>query len=147
MRFNFGKWLRRFDIFGKKINLTTQGAETFKTTLGGIFSILFVIGIATYGITSSQRVWYKQVKSVQTQTVYKDPSDPASKLDLLNTNFRFGFGFKDLVPAEIGSLQVLYQVSNRTSQTKTTRQLPLSICNKSLGFDSSVKLMCLDDQQ
>jgi hypothetical protein len=131
----FGKWLRRFDIFGKKVNLTTKGLETFKTTLGGIFSILFMIGIASYGITSFQRVWHKQVKSIQTQTVYKDPTDPASKLDLLNTNFKFGFGFKDLVPPEIGSLKVLYQEANKTSRSNFTKELPFNRCDKSFGFD------------
>ena len=118
MKTKFSKWLRRFDIFGKKINLTTKGAETFNTTLGGIFSILFMIGLATYGIVSFQRVWLKEVKSVQTQTVYKDPSDPLSILDLQNTNFKFGFGFKDLVPQEIGTLKAMYKVVNTTSHIK-----------------------------
>ena len=98
MKTNFGRWLRKFDIFGKKINLTTKGAETFTTTLGGVFSILFMIGLAAYGILSFQRVWLNEVKSVQTQTVYKDPNDSTSMLDLYKTNFKFGFGFKDLVP-------------------------------------------------
>ena len=114
MKIKFGKWLRRFDIFGKKINLTTKGAETFRTTLGGVFSILFIIGLAAYGIVSFQRVWLKEVKSVQTQTVYKDPADPTSTLDLQNSNFKFGFGFKDLVPREIGTLKALHKVVNKT---------------------------------
>ena len=146
MKKNFGKWLRKFDIFGKKINLTTKGAETFTTTLGGVFSILFIMGLTAYGLVSFQRVWLKEVKSVQTQTVYKDPKDPATQLDLTNTNFKFGFGFKDLVPPQIGSLQALYIVANKTSNEKSIQELPLSICDKSLGFEQTYNLMCLDDE-
>ncbi len=52
MKTKFGKWLRKFDIFGKKINLTTKGNETFTTTLGGVVSVLFIIGLSIYGISS-----------------------------------------------------------------------------------------------
>ena len=42
--------LDNFDMFGKQIYLTHDGDEVFKTRFGGFLSILFWIGMISYGI-------------------------------------------------------------------------------------------------
>lgn len=54
-----GLWsaAKNIDIFGKGISLTFKGDDTIKTSVGTIFSALFIIGMFIKVLLDFQTVW------------------------------------------------------------------------------------------
>lgn len=44
--------IKQLDIFGKPINLTYEGLNTYKTAHGALFTIIMVIGMLTYALST-----------------------------------------------------------------------------------------------
>ena len=42
--------LKKFDNYGKAITLNFKGEETFKTNVGGLLSLILMIGTFTYAV-------------------------------------------------------------------------------------------------
>jgi hypothetical protein len=61
---SIGEKLRLADVFGKKVFLTHNGNEKFKTPTGAICSIIFVIFIFAYFLNSMLKVWDHTLKQV-----------------------------------------------------------------------------------
>jgi len=56
--------IKKLDIFGKRVYLTHDSEEMFKTPTGGIASVLFFIGLLSYGLSLSSNVWYEKIQSI-----------------------------------------------------------------------------------
>ena len=42
--------LKKLDAFGTKVDLTSDGVDTFKTSTGGILTLLGILCVMAYGI-------------------------------------------------------------------------------------------------
>ena len=55
--------LRSVDIFSREITLTYRGERKFKTELGGVFSIVSMMIVLTFGIVTIFKVANNQMTS------------------------------------------------------------------------------------
>ena len=100
----FTSLLKDADIFGKKVNLTHQGSETYNTTKGGCLSILFLLSLFGFGVSKLVEVWTYKIQSISTHEDFNTLDDPDYHIDLMSKEFNFAIGFKDHLPMEIGHL-------------------------------------------
>jgi hypothetical protein len=61
LRSNFWSAAKFFDIFGRRISLTIKGEPKIKTSVGTIFSLLFMIGMMIKILFDFRTVWEGRV--------------------------------------------------------------------------------------
>ena len=67
--------LQIIDLFGKSVSLTYKGRETYKTAIGTVFTVVFILvlfGKSMYDLTD---VWNGTIQSIDEITLYSDPSN------------------------------------------------------------------------
>ena len=67
--------LKKVDIFGKRVYLTHDTKEMYKTHMGGVFSIAFILGLFCYGLILCADIWAHAILSLTEEIVYIDPTD------------------------------------------------------------------------
>ena len=70
------------DVFGKKVQLTHEANETYRTAAGGFFTILMAIGVFSYMHYMFADVWNHTIISISTQTLYRSAGDQTSFFDI-----------------------------------------------------------------
>jgi len=50
-------FVRNFDIFGRNVQLNYNGSPKFKTPLGGLIGVIFMICMIVYSLLSLRAVW------------------------------------------------------------------------------------------
>ena len=63
--------LKMIDLFGQPVNLTIEHQTQAKTVIGGIMTLLALIGILVFGIYSAED-FYKQLNPTVTKTTYSN---------------------------------------------------------------------------
>jgi len=53
--------LKKLDLFGKRVYLTHDGKEKFKTNFGGFMSLAYFITLLTVGLISTANVWTDRI--------------------------------------------------------------------------------------
>jgi hypothetical protein len=67
--------LKKVDIFGKRVYLTHDTKEMYKTHLGGIFSIAFIMGLFCYTMILCAEIWAHAILSITEEIIYIPPTD------------------------------------------------------------------------
>lgn len=66
--------LKKIDLFGRRVNLRYEGEDLFKTSCGGLSTILLGITLITILIVESMQVWKGEVDSLVFLMKARDPS-------------------------------------------------------------------------
>lgn len=66
MKKGFIHYLKKVDIFGKRVYLTHETKEKYNTVYGSIISICFILGLFGYGLALCVDVWNNVVVSTST---------------------------------------------------------------------------------
>jgi hypothetical protein len=128
------RYLTAGDIFGQPIKLYFQGEPEYKTSTGGIFTILLTFLIA--GITIYEMViLFKRVDLTVTSTTQYQVVPPT--LDLTKSGFNFAVGHIDnavTFNTSIYSIQAQYRVVSKTgngAKISTNTPIPMRPCQLS----------------
>jgi hypothetical protein len=92
-RASFLQSLKTVDIFGREITLTYAGERKFKTEIGGVFSIVSLLIVFAFGLSSIFKVAKNEMTSFASQLKFLYP-DEHNKLgfDLGNVGFQAAYG-------------------------------------------------------
>ena len=89
------KQLRKIDIFGYPITLKFRGKDTFRTAVGGIFTLAIVLGLLSYFIimlkqmvTNEYSQVYNSVKKIGNIAI-----DKTINFNLTTSNFDIALNF------------------------------------------------------
>ncbi|CDW84085.1 UNKNOWN [Stylonychia lemnae] len=85
------KTLRSFDSYGSPISLTYKNKTKFQTSMGGIITILFRLGVSIYFALQVMRI-IKYEKTVHVKNIDQGVSDNLS-YDINKNNFDIAIGF------------------------------------------------------
>ena len=144
MKKNWVDQIQEFDIFGIPVYLTHESKQLYKTNCGAFTSLLFFIGMLSYGLVLVSQVSTGQIQSLSTQITFNDPESPTSSIDFTQANLRFAFGFKETLDPRIGTLSIQYIVQNKTKTTSTS--ISIQPCETSLGFPKSFNYLLCPNQ-
>ena len=78
MIYRLNSLLRTQDNYGHPINLTYKSDTTYKSTLGGVLSLIAKIGMIIFFIVELKNVFSKQFRLTVTEKLINTAIDPAS---------------------------------------------------------------------
>ena len=107
-KLEFGSVLRRIDVFGKKVQLTHEANETYRTAPGGLITIVMGISVLSYMFYMLADVWSHTIISISTQTLYRSAVDQTSILNINSHDFDFGVGFTIPLTEDVGTLEAFH---------------------------------------
>lgn len=84
--------LKKIDIFGQPVNLTINQSKQAKTVIGGIMTILSLVGIIIFSIYSAED-FYMQLNPTVTKTTYS--LNKAFNFTLNQTSFPFALNYEN----------------------------------------------------
>jgi hypothetical protein len=104
---SFWRHLKKFDIFGKNIQLTYAGKEAVSTSVGTVLSLVFMSIIFAIAVYDFKKIWNADTSSIITQLNYITDEENLS-INIKLSDLSFGFGFEDDLPASVGNLKLSY---------------------------------------
>ena len=145
--------LKMIDLFGQPVNLTIEHQTQAKTVIGGIMTLLALIGILVFGIYSAED-FYKQLNPTVTKTTYSHSK--AFDFQMTKTDFPFALNYENPDYDEsLVSFKGEYRVFNASLDDFTVRKtLIFRRCVESdfpflnsSQFDTSItkKSYCIDN--
>lgn len=124
---------KSIDYFGQNVTFTWNGDDQFKTTFGASISLILMIILLAYGLSTLVAVVERQSPTITTTSMQRDNSD-----DSISTpydsgfDFAFGLGFqldKSIGYFTINQIHNYYNESNTPSnRTKIATPLNSTIC-------------------
>ena len=84
-------FISMFDIFGKRVSLTYQGKETFKTLTGGLLTIFSKLGIFIYMLILLVSVIEKDGAKITNTQFQRNLLFDHPGVNLSKSNFDMGF--------------------------------------------------------
>ena len=75
MKNQFIEKFKMIDLFGKSVSLTYKGRETYKTVIGSIFTLIYILVLLGKIIYDMTDVWSGTILSIDEITVYSDTSN------------------------------------------------------------------------
>ena len=81
-----GSLIQKCDLYGHPINLTYNGEETFKSILGGVFSILYSLAVLAWLVASIAGA-INHDGSITTSSYFRDTTLDNATYSLNKSNF------------------------------------------------------------
>lgn len=132
--------IKLFDIFARKINLTYQGSEKFKTSLGGILALIAFLILTVLGSSGVLKWLTGWIESISTYRHHRSLFYGASfNPGLFEFNIAFGLVEKELTP-EFGEFQLkhvsqFWKINDDGTNERHTEtvDIPFENCQNQLG--------------
>ncbi|TNV81000.1 hypothetical protein FGO68_gene16062 [Halteria grandinella] len=94
----FGSWINRrlesIDRYGHPVSLTYKGDQKYKSSFGGMISLIGILSILVYFGLEMAAVFNRSNSKIETITVKKDLADPSLSTPLELNIDSFNFGIK-----------------------------------------------------
>ena len=129
MQMKLSTFIRKFDIFGKRVFLNYKGDQKFRTPFGGVLGICFIIFIVTYSLIKFQAVWNDTVTSIVVETMPVSQDGVDDTLYFSDTDFKIAVGMSQDLPSSIGSISA--SMIKIIDGVKSEIQIPLVFCDRS----------------
>ena len=102
---NASRRFKDLDQFGQEVHLTFKGADTFKTTLGAIVSIIIIMILTSFGFFKAQNLINRVNMDVTKIQLMRDMSE-GLLLKPSVLGFDFAFGLNHAIEPSIGHFTV-----------------------------------------
>ncbi|CAI2363052.1 unnamed protein product [Moneuplotes crassus] len=85
-------WVKSSDKFGVPVSLNFRGEESFKTTIGGIFSLISVVLLVMYTVSEMRLVITKGKTSINSNIVSRNLLESKETYQIAKNGFVLGMG-------------------------------------------------------
>jgi len=148
----FREYIKSWDQFGRKVSLTIDGDDSYKTSYGGYASIALGCYMLYIAFVCLRPVVRREIDASQYQVTNFDLDH--NSFDPFAHGFSFAYGMRDEIPKRIGTLELIYEtrIYEQGKETKITKVVPTKRCPPDSEYPQnhpygSLSLFCFDGHE